>query len=156
MSRIYTVKFEEISISAVQDMIQIKGVTGKVLRILRRWVSAPNGGVLPTAQMLSLRERILTATVTDGTSGASVTPAKHDQGDADATFTALRNSTGKATTSGSAIVIWAEGCHIFNGFNDIHDDPPTVIAGQSYVWELLNAPTGSVAFSGGVEVEELG
>jgi hypothetical protein len=49
------------------------------------------------------------------------------------------------------------GCHIFNGFDDIHDDPPTVMAtGTSYVFELLSTVSGTVHLSGGVEVEEIG
>lgn len=155
MSRIYSVTFENVSVSAAQDLLQIKGASNKVLRILRRWVGATNT-TIPTGQMLRLRERFLPATVTDGSGGSTPTPVKHDQGDAAASFTALANSTTQASTNGSAVILYATGCHIFNGFDDIHDDPPTITPGTSYVFELLSTVTGTVNLSGGVEVEELG
>jgi hypothetical protein len=155
MSRIYTVSFENVLVSAAQDLIQIKGASNKVLRILRRWVSATDT-TIPTGQMIRLRERLLPATVTDGSGGTTPTPAKHDQGDAAATFTALANSTTPATTNGTAVVLEATGCHVFNGFDDIHDDPPIVTPSTSYVFELLSTVTGTVHLSGGVEVEEIG
>ena len=155
MSRIYTVTFENVAVSAAQDLIQIKGASNKMLRILRRWVGATDT-TIPTGQMLRLRERILPATVTDGSGGTTPTPVKHDQGDAAASFTALANNTTPATTNGTAVVEYATGCHIFNGFDDIHDDPPTVGPTSSYVFELLSTVTGTVHLSGGVEVEEIG
>src|SRR4051794_5105874 len=106
MPRIYTVSFENVSVSAAQDLLQIKGASNKVLRILRRWVSATDT-TIPTAQMLRLRERFLPATVTDGSGGSTPTPAKRDQGDAAATFTALANNTTPATTNGTAVVLAA-------------------------------------------------
>jgi hypothetical protein len=155
MSRIYSVTFENVTVSAAQDLLQIKGASNKMLRILRRWVGATDT-TIPTGQMLRLRERILPATVTDGSGGSTPTPVKHDQGDAAATFTALANNTTPATTNGTAVVVYTAGCHIFNGFDDIHDDPPTVIPNASYVFELLSTVSGTVHLSGGVEVEELG
>lgn len=157
MSRIYKVTFENVSVSAAQDLVQIKNASGsnKLLRILRRWVGATNT-VQPTGQMLRLRDSLLPATVTDGSGGTSPTPAKMDQGDAAATFTAKANSTTQATTSGTAVVLHTEGVHIFNGYDDIFDEPPTVAPAQSYVFELLSTVSGTVNLSGGVEVEEIG
>jgi hypothetical protein len=157
MPRIYRVTFENVTVSAAQDLVQIKNASGsnKVLRILRRWISAVDT-TAPTGQMLRLRERILPATVTDGSGGSTPTPAKLDQGDPASTFTAFANNTTPATTSGTAIVVYATGCHIFNGFDDIHDEPPIVIPTSSYVFELLSTVSGTVHLSGGVEVEEIG
>jgi len=156
MSRIYKVTFENVAVSAAQDLVQIKNnTTTKVLRILRRWVGATDT-TIPTGQMLRLRERILGATVSDGSGGSTPTPAKTDVGDAAASFSALCNNTTPATTNGSSYVQYATGAHIFNGFDDIHDEPPVLINGESYVFELLSTVTGTVHLSGGVEVEELG
>ncbi|MCC8946003.1 hypothetical protein H8A97_13060 [Bradyrhizobium sp. Arg62] len=155
MPRIYKVTFENVSVSAAQDLIQIKGASNKILRILRRWVECVDQ-TAPTGQMLRLRERILPATVTDGSGGSTPTPAKTDQGDAGASFTALANNTTQATTNGTAVAVGTTGCHIFNGYDDIHDEPPTVIPTSSYVLELLGAPLAAVHLSGGVEVEEIG
>jgi len=155
MSRIYTVSFDNIAVSVAQDLVQIKGASNKILRILRRWVGATDT-TAPTAQMLRLREQFLPATVTDGTSGSSATPVKHDQSDSAAGFTALVNSTGVATSNATAVTLYATGVHIFNGFDDIHDDPPIIVPSTSYVFGLLSTVTGTVHLSGGVEVEEIG
>lgn len=157
MGRIYDVTFDNVTVTAQQDLMQIKNASGsnKMLRILRRWVSSVDS-TAPTSQMLRLREKLLPATVTDGSAGTTPTPVKVDQGDAAATFTALANNTTQATTSGSAVVLYATGCHIFNGFDDIHDQPPTVAPAQSYIFELEAAPNGTVHLSGGVRVEEIG
>src|SRR5260370_22485038 len=110
MSRVYTVQFGTgspsvgVLVSAAQDLIQIKGASGKMLRILSRWVGADDT-TLPTAQMIQLRDRVLPATVTDGSGGATPTIFKTDFGDSAASFTVLANNTTKATSTGVAIQV---------------------------------------------------
>jgi hypothetical protein len=155
MPRSYTVTFEGVSVAAAQDLVQVKGATGKTLRILRAWAGATDT-TAPTAQQLQFRCRLLPATVTDGSGGSTPTPAKIDQGDAAATFTALANNTTKATTSGTAVVIEEGGAHVFSGYDLAFLRPPTVAATTSFVFELMSTPTGTLHLSGGVTVEELG
>jgi hypothetical protein len=155
MSRVYRVTFEAVSISAAQDLLQIKGASGKMLRILRRWVGATDT-TIPSAQMLSLRERFLPATVSDGSGGSTPAPQKTDPGDAAASFTALSNSTSKATTNGTAVTLYEDSCHIYNGFNMAVDEPYPIGPSESYVFELLSTVSGTVHLSGGVIVEEIG
>jgi hypothetical protein len=156
MSRIYEVPFDNVAVSAVQDLVQINGASGKMCRILRRWVYSVD---VPTAtqQQLGLRERILPATVTNGSGGSSVTPSKTDLGSPAASFTALANNTVKATTSGTAVILGNYGPHIFNGYDDEPDVFWPIGPGEAYVWELTITPTaGPIHLSGGVAVEELG
>jgi hypothetical protein len=155
MSRFYRVTFSGVSVSAAQDLLQIKGATGKTLRIHRVWAGATNT-TIPTAQQIQTRCRLLPATVTDGSGGSTPTPQKTDQGDAAATFTTLANSTTKATTSGTAVVIEDRGDHLFSGVDIAFPDRPTVAAGQSFVFELLSTVSGTVNLSGGAIVEEIG
>lgn len=154
MSRIYTVSFDNVLVSAVQDLVQISGASGKIVRVLRRWVGATDTSI-PTGQMIRLRESFLPATVTNG-SGGSATPVRRDPGDAAASFTAKINSTTQATTNGTEVTLYTIGVHIFNGFDDIHDEPPVIGSGEAYVLELLSAVSGTVHLSGGVEIEEIG
>lgn len=155
MPRIYKVMFEGVSVAAAQDLLQIEGAAGKMLRILRRWVKNTDT-TLATAQMLELRERFLPATVSNGSGGSTPTIAKNDPGDAAASFTALANNTTKATSSGTAVVLWEGAEHIYNGFDDVHMNPPPIGPSESYVFELLSTVSGTVHLSGGVEVEETG
>src|ERR1700731_4015767 len=116
MPRIYTVESPNVLVSAVQDLMQIKGAAGKMLRIRRVTVGATDT-TLVTAQSLQLRARYLPATVTDGSGGSVPVPAKTDPGDAAASFTALANNTVQATSSGTAVVLRAWGVHIFAGLD---------------------------------------
>jgi hypothetical protein len=156
MSRIYEVPFDNVSVSAVQDLVQINGAAGKIVRILRRWVYSVD---VPVAaqQQLSLRERFLPAAVTNGSGGTTPVIAKADPGNATPSFTAFVNNTTKATTSGTPVVLGNYGPHIFNGYDDEPDVFWPIGPGEAYVWELTIAPnTPPIHLSGGVAVEEIG
>src|SRR5437868_1937281 len=103
MPRVYKVPFSGVAVTLPQDLVQIKGATGKMVRIVRAWCGATDT-TIPTPQHIQIRCRFLPATVTDGSGGTTPTPQKVDPGDAAASFTALMNSTTKATSSGTAIV----------------------------------------------------
>lgn len=155
MGRKYSVTFEAVSVTAAQDLLQIKGASGKMLRILRHWVGLTDT-TLPAAQMLSLRSRYLTATVSDGSGGSTPTPVKKDPGDAAASFTALANNTSKATTSGTAVIQYENGAYLYQGDEWSYDDPPCIGPSESFVFELLSTVSGTVHLSGGVDIEEIG
>jgi hypothetical protein len=155
MSRQYDVNFENVLVSAAQDLVQIKGAAGKMLRIRRARVAAVDT-TAPTNQQLRLRCRFLPATVTDGSGGSTPTPQKLDPGDAAASFTALANNTTPATTNGTALVVETNGMGIYGGYDYEFPVPPVVGPPESFVFELLGAPTGTVHLSGGVRVEEIG
>jgi hypothetical protein len=157
MGRIYRVTFDNVSVSAAQDLVFIPGATGKMIRILHRWVGSTDGNI-PTAQMLQLRERFLPATVSLGSGGTTgITPSKTDPGDsACSVTTAATNNTSKATTNGTAVQLFATGVHIFNGYDDDIDAPYPIGPSEAYVFELESAVSGTVHLSGGVEFEEIG
>jgi len=155
IGRVYTVVFEKVTVSAVQDLFQIKGAAGKILLIKECSVSSADS-TLPTAQMMALRMRFLPATVTDGSGGSTPTPQKTDPGDAAASFTALANSTTPATTSGTAVKIREDGAHLYAGYSYSFAKPPIVGPSESFVFELITAPSANWVLSGTVTVEELG
>jgi hypothetical protein len=155
MGRMYTVSFENVTISAAQDLIAVKGSTGKTCKVKRVWVGASNTA-LQTAQHLRLRCRYLPATVTAGSGGSAPTPAPLDPGDAAAAFTARANDTTPATTSGTAVVLMAQGVHNYAGLDFTFPTPPVVGLNEQFVFELLSTVSGTCAFSGGAEVEETG
>lgn len=157
MGRRYVVNFGDaggFNTTVPLDLIQITGAAGKIVLVLKRWVSSTDTSIA-TTQMLQLRERFLPANVTPG-NGSSVTPAKVDQGDAAASFTALVCSSSKATTSGTAVVLNEDGCHVFNGFREIVDEPWPIGPSEAYVFELLSTVTQPVHLCGGALLEEIG
>lgn len=158
MPRLYTVSFSAVAISAPQDLVFIPGVTGKLVRILRVWLSPLVDSSLAAAQGLKLRCRILPATVTVGSGGTTgITPSKKDQGDAACSITtAATNNTTPATTNGTAVVEYAGGCHAYAGADKRFDSPIPIASTSAFVWELLSTPLGTCTFSGGVDIEEHG
>jgi hypothetical protein len=157
MGRIYRVTFDNVSVAAPQDLVFIPGAAGKMVRILHRWVGSTDTNIA-TAQMLQLRERFLPTTVTPGSGGTTgITPSKTDPGDAVCSIaTAATNNTSKATTSGTAVVLWTDGVHVFNGYDDTLDAPYPIGPSEAYVFELESTVSGTVHLSGGVEFEEIG
>lgn len=155
MPRTYSVTFEEVACTAAQDLVQIKGAAGKMLRILRQYVALTDTSP-PTNQQFALRSRFLPATVSDGSGGTTPTPRPFDPGDAAASFTALANSTSKATTNGTATILEENGANSFAGYDYMFPRPPVIGPSESFVFELLAATTGTPHLSGGVVVEEMG
>lgn len=157
MGRIYTVVFENVAISAAQDLFQIKGAAGKLAKIRRVTLGMTNT-TLQTAQALQIRGRFLPATVTDGSAGTTPAFKPQDPGDAAASVTAMANNTSKATTSGTAVTLFERGVHNFSG-----DDwpfpvgtEPIIGPSESFVYELLSTVTGTCNFSGTLMIEEMG
>lgn len=156
MSRSYSVTFENIAVTAAQDLFAITGTSSsKITRIISCSVSATNT-TLPTAQHLEIRARLLPATVTPGSGGATPTPNKFDQGDAAASSSAYTNNTSKASTSGTALTLLEDGCHIYAGHSIVFPVRPVIANGESFVYELLSTVSGTVNMSGSLWFEEIG
>jgi len=155
MPRTYSVTFEEVAVTAAQDLVEIKGAAGKILRILRQYVAMTDTSP-PTNQQFALRSRFLPATVTDGSGGTTPTPRPFDPGDAAASFTALVNNTVKATSSGTPTILEENGANAFAGYDYMFPRPPIIGPSEAFVFELLAAPGGTPHLSGGVVVEESG
>lgn len=155
MPRRYKVTFEKVAVSAVQDLVTIFGASGKMLRIIRTWVDCVDV-TAPTNQQLALRCSFVPATLGGSSGGSTPTPAKIDQGDAAASFTAHANDTTKATSSGTIVKIEENGANVFAGWDYMWPSPPPIGPSQAFVFELITAPTGTLTLSGGCEVEEIG
>lgn len=155
MARKYHVTFASTVVSAAQDLVQITGATGKLMRILRMWVGCPNVA-LATGQGLSLRARFLPATVTVGSGGTTgITPSKKDPGDAAcSSSTCATNNTTQATTNGTAVILYTNGVHLYQGENWRWDEPPVIGPSEAFVFELLSVTSGTVNLTGGVDIEE--
>ncbi len=156
MGRQYYVPFEQVAVAAAQDLLQINGAAGKMLKILRvKWGCTDT--TLATSQSVATRCRFLPATVTNGSGGTTPT-ISGSPGNSAASFTALANNTTKATTSGTPVVTFESGDHLYNGFEKFwgKDESPVVGPSEAFVFELLSTPSGTVHLSGGADVEEIG
>jgi|SRR5580700_3769455 hypothetical protein len=155
MARRYSFEFSGVTVAAPQDLFQIIGAAGKTVKIISVSL-ADIDTTLPTNQQLQLRARFLPATVTNGSGGSAPTGQPFDPGDAAASVTCKANSTTKATTSGTASILLADGCNIYAGYAYPFASPPVIGPSESFVFELLSTPSGTCTMSGTCIVEETG
>lgn len=158
MGKKCTVTFEDVAVSAAQDLLSLKAASTKPIRILRYWVGATDT-TLPTSQMLKLRARAATATLTAGTGGSAQTPISIDPTNTTTvSATGRKNDTAGATTSGAFSIVDEQGVHIYNGYDSALQarDPIDIPISGGFVWELLSTVSGTVHLSGGIDFEEVG
>lgn len=155
MPRLYTVQFQNVFAAAPQDLFQVLGAPGKMLRVLRAEIGSTDTA-LPTSQMLSFSAVFLPATVSSGSGGTSVTPQRVDPGDAAPSFTAMANNTIPGGTSGSSSIVWSGAQHVYNGLDERFERPVLVGPAEAFVLKLLSTVSGMVDLSGTLWVEEMG
>jgi hypothetical protein len=157
MARTYTASFKFVTISAAQDLVAVKGSTGKTCRVRRVWLYM-NDTTLQTAQGLRLNVKYGSATVTLGSGGSSPTPRPNDPGDSAASFTAVANATTPSTTSGAFVDITPAGGHNYQGFDFTwpKGEEPVFGLNEGVVFELNSTVSGTCNYSGGITVEESG
>jgi len=120
MARIYVGQFDNVVVSAAQDLFAIIATTTpKSVRLLRCVISAGDS-TIPTSQMVRVQIALFTGvTITAGSGGTVPTAQKTDNGDAANTgFTLAANNTTQATTSGTTNIVFDGGFHIYNGFDE--------------------------------------
>lgn len=157
MGRVYTVSFKNVTISAAQDLVALKGSTGKTCKLRRLWLKM-NDTTLQTAQGLRLNVKYGSATVTLGSGGSAPTPRPVDPGDAAASFTCRVNDTTPGTSSGSFVDLTPDGGHNYAGFDYTwpKGEEPVFGLSEGVIFELLSTVSGTCNYSGGATVEETG
>lgn len=158
MARRYRVTFSNVLVAAAQDLVQIVApASTKMFRIIRHWLGCTNTSI-PTSQMLYIRGKVFTATVSNGSGGTTgITPTKNDQGDSTcSSTTCATNNTTPATTTGATSIVYSNGCHAYQGDNWRYDEPIPINSTEAFIFELLSTVSGTVNMSGGVEFEEIG
>lgn len=156
MPRIYASCFSNVTVSAAQDLVSLKGSSGKMCQVRRVWVQMTST-TLQTAQGLRLNCKLATATITLGSGGSASTPNPYDLGDTAFSGTSRVNDTTPATTSGAFTFVVTYGGHNYAGMDySFGDKGPYFGLNQGFVFELLSTVSGTCAFSGGVEFSETG
>lgn len=153
MGRMYTVTFDAISVSAVQDFFEINPAADKP--VLIHSVQITNLAA-ETSEQLRMRISRISASFASGSGGASVTPTKKDPGDGSVGATCERNNTTQAT--GTKDVLWSEGQNVLNGWMYLPppQSRPIFTTGEPCIIDLPTAPGAALSMSGNVEFEEIG
>jgi hypothetical protein len=154
MGRFYSVAFEDVSVSAAQDLLNITATSSMALRL---WRVTGGQRSITVFEARPIRIRRLPATVTAGSGGAAVTPSLLRPGDPAATFTARRNDTTAMTTSGTAVTLLTREFEFLNGFDLVLLPQEEIIVrpGEGLAINLPTAPSGATSMSWTAIVEEL-
>lgn len=153
--RKYTVSFQNVAISAVQDVISLIAGSSKALALHHVNLGQITG---VTVSNLRMRLRMLPVTVTNGSGGSAPTPQKTNPSDAAATFTARANDTTQATSSGTAVDLYPDVFNTINGFvwyPPIIGHPPICPISGAFILSLDTAPGSAITCNFAATVEEL-
>lgn len=153
--RIYSVSFENVAVTALQDFFEISPADDHPVVILAVYIDQFSD-VGDTAEEL-LRYKIIRGHATSGSGGSAATPRPLDPGDAAAGFAAEVNNTTIAST-GTAVDLHAGAFNIRAGLALIFPPELTPVANQgngTIVVRLIAAPADSLSMSGTIYVGEL-
>lgn len=159
--RIYTVSFDNVTVTVAQDLFELNPAADKPVRILGLVVGQTNRVGDANEDMLRWSiVRMTGGTLTSGSGGSAPTPVAVNPGDGAAGFTAEANNTTQASTSGTAATAHADTFNTRVGLQ-YFPIPEMQVAGidsasqGALVVRLLEAPSASTTMSGTVYVEEL-
>lgn len=163
LGRLYSLTFENVTISAAQDLFYIKPAADKICIIEAAYLSNV-GGTADAGdaqeELLRIAFNRLPATVTVGSGGsASATGTLNPMSvnDTAASFTGRTNDTTPATTSGTARTLHADGWNVRIPY--VWVPPPEhrilVANAEAVVFKLLAAPADAVSVSGTLLVREM-
>lgn len=153
-SRVYTTYFDNVSISAVQDVFSLKAGAANGLEVHQIDLTA--GGVTSPAE-IRLRLKVLPATVTQGTGGTVPTISPTDSGDTKAaTAVAHANDTTQATTGGTAKILEAHQWNVLLNWQWLPppEDRIIVQAAEGFVLDFPAAPSAT-SVSGTIKWKEI-
>jgi hypothetical protein len=153
MSREYSIEFDGVAVSAVQDLLAVYAGASMAFEVHSITLGQISASAVGNLRITLKRMR---ATVVTGTGGSAPTVQKLNDGDAAATVTARANDTGQATATTSA-KLHADVYNVVNGYQWIFppDDRPVIGPSQAVVFSLDTAPGGSETMSGTMVIGEL-
>lgn len=151
MSRMYSAVFEGVAVTAVQDLFEITAGNSSVII---HAVSITNDSD-ETSQQLPFSIKRVTGTVTSGSGGSVVTPAKLNSNSAAASSTVEANNTTRAT--GTIETIRRKSENVLNGAHWLFTPEERIVLSPSetMVVGLEAAPTASINLSGEMILEEI-
>lgn len=157
MARVYTVSFENITVSAAQDLFELTPADDKPIELLGLYLSNVGGTAdAGDAQEELLRLLVRRGYTTSGSGGSAPTPAPLDPNDAAAGFTAEVNNTTVATT-GTTADLHADGWNVRVPYQVVWPPemrPKASQANTTIVVRLVGAPADGIAMSGTLYVKE--
>lgn len=155
MGRFYTVTFNDVAVTASQDLFEIQPADDRPVKIWGLFLTQSTE--LADAAEEQLRVAIIRGHTTSGSGGSTATPAVINPLDTAAGFTAEVNNTTIAS-AGTGVTLHVMTWNVRSGLEMWWLPETGLIATQAnttIVVRLLAAPADSVSVSGTLYVEEM-
>lgn len=152
MGRMYSISFEEVAVTAAQDLFEVVAAADSVVLLHALYLSQSSEEADAQAEMLPL---LIHRGSTSGSGGSTPTPAPMNLGDAAFGGTAEANNT---TQSTEGTFIHADSWNVQIPYQLIWTPEmrPVISPSGRIIVELQAAPADSVTMNGTLYVEELG
>lgn len=155
MSRVYTVSFNAVAVTAQQDLFEINAAAAKNCRILALFLSQSTE--VGDAAEEGLNITIKSGATTSGSGGSAPTPVPNNVTDAAAGFTAEVNNTTKAT-AGTIVTHHPDNWNVRAPYVYIPTPQMQIelTGSRRLTVELGTTPADSITMSGCLYIEEFG
>ena len=144
---VYYASFENITVSAVQDLFELLAPSNASVDILRIHLSQNTS---ETSEQLRARMKVISGSPTSGSGGATVTPEPADRGVTRAFAGTVERNNTTQLTGGTTELAWTEGFNMLAGFEwrATPEDKITIDASEYFVLELPTAPASGTPMNG--------
>ena len=152
MGRMYSATFEEVAVTAVQDLFEVVAAADSVVVVHGLIISqSTDAGDTESEQLNVLIHRGSTS----GSGGTTVTPAPMNLGDAAFGGTVEANNTTQAT---EGTILHAEAFNVMAGLAIwwTPETRPVISPSGRLIVELQTTPADSLTMSGTIYLEEIG
>jgi len=155
MGRMYTAVFNNVAVTAIQDLVEIVAPADSVV-VLHDIHLSQNTDVGDAAEEV-LRIELTSGHTTSGSGGSAVTPVPVSLGDAAFGGTVEANNTTQAS-AGTIVTKYVWNWNIRVGFDKVFtpETRPIISPSARMCLELPAAPADSVTMSGSITFEEIG
>ena len=153
MSRLYYVAFDNVSVSAAQDLWELTPGLGVPIVVLGGAVTVRDD---ETNQQLDFTVQRRVGSFSAGSSGTPITPVRGNTNDLMSHCAVKRNNTVRAS-GGTLELFVAEGVPSQGGFqfNPTLGMAPTINPGEIFLVGLENAPGAAIGLSGWIAFMEV-
>jgi hypothetical protein len=153
-TRVYTVVFSAVSVSAAQDLFEITPASNKPIEIIGIELGQTSDS--GDAQDEQLQISIIRGHTTSGSGGTAPTPQSLEPNDGAAGFTAEVNNTTVATT-GTAVTLFTTAWNVRAGYINWFPEyvRPSATSGNTTIVVRQTAPADALTMSGTLYVAEL-
>lgn len=158
IGRVYTVQFDNVSVSAIQDLFELIPADDKPIEIVGLFISQTGNSDVGDAAEECLPLQIIRGFTTSGSGGTTPTPVPVKRSDSASGFTAEANNTTVATT-GTTATVHSDNFNVRVGYQNWwpeNTEPDCSQADSRIVVRLTRAPADAITLSATVYVREFG